>query len=77
MTGRKNRAIRRNERIIRRQLTAAIESGDTIGIKDLSEKYGKALMDLYLLLKREMTEKELLDEIDERSKGVNGGSNGL
>jgi len=54
----KKRSIRRNERVFRRQLTTAIEMGDTKGLKSLSKKYGEAIFDLYLLLKREMMDEE-------------------
>jgi len=56
INGRYKRSILRNERVFRRRLTTAIEMGDQKGMFSLSKEYSQALFNLFLLLKREMSE---------------------
>ena len=54
------RAIRRNERMARRDLKKSILDGDTEKIKNMSDNYAKQMVDVYLLNKKEEIEKASL-----------------
>jgi len=56
----RRRAIRRNERMARRDLKKAIFDGVPDKIKDVAEHYAKQMIDAYLLNKKEEIEKAVL-----------------